>query len=134
MCRQANRNQYQFSILLENVKNTLCKSIGSIWIKLIFIYLLYDDLSIEIVKNFLRFRSSFLLSTHIRVEKVMFLSHNFEMKILIYTFWVSWIQKSHFSGWSVCMCMCCLCVCYHHNSKINYNRNFKFGILHLYQM
>ena len=67
------------------------------------------------------------------VKKVLFWSQIFEMEILMNLHLLKFSESENhfFSGWSLCMCVC---VCYQNYSKIDYNRNFKFGILHLYHL
>ena len=71
----------------------------------------------------------FLFSlTHVMVEKVLFLSQNFELEISM-NLHVMKTPKSekHIFGLRVCAC---LCVCHQYNSKTNYSRNTKIGILY----
>ena len=73
----------------------------------------------------------FIFSNPNLIEKVLLLCQIFEIEILmkLQVFEISWIQKSHFYSWSVCVS-----VHYQHNSKTYYTKNTKFGIQHLYHM
>ena len=79
--------------------------------------------------DLLFFTSFFSFSCQLYAKKVLFLGQIFETEILMNLHALrSPIPENHiFSSWSGC-------VCYQHSLKINYNRDFKFGIQHLYYM
>ena len=64
------------------------------------------------------------------VDKVLFWGQNFEMEILMDLH----VMRTPDPKITFLVFGLSVCVCYQHNSKTNYNRNIKFGILHLYHI